>query len=162
MISDSKFIRLWLLTMLCIGCFFNHCLAIGWQELSENEIKDRGISVDWKFNADYECNDFKITLPSILFFEQLGDRNFVSASYKKVSNKIKGWQLNSKGTQIYLPYFNDNNNIHLKNICLGHQDLKNAYISLYYQGPEGTPPMIVLLNLSEYMRIQSIEKLDAQ
>lgn len=150
MTSNTKYNRFRLLTMLYLACFLNHCLAIGWQELSAEEIKNRGISVDRKFNTDYECSDFEIKLPTILFFDHLGNRTFVSASYKKVSNKIKGWQFNSKDTQIHLPHVKKNDYIHLKNICLSQQDFKHAYISLYYQGPEGTPSMIVLLNLFKY------------
>ncbi len=126
------------------------CFSIGWEEVTKDNIGKRGIFVNIEVDDLNACNHFKISLPQKLFYKDLGDREFGSASYIKVAEKKRGWQVTSEGTKIGLPYSTDNNYVRINTLCLSNYDLKTAYLSVVYNGPQGTIPMIVLLELGEY------------
>ncbi len=139
-----------IITFSLLFIFTNACFAIGWEEVSKENIEIRGISVDIKFNQSMGCNEFKISMPEQLFFKDLGGREFWTARYKVVQEKSRGWQLTSEGTQVILPSNTQNQLVKIEALCLSNTDLKTAYLSAVYGGPQGTPPMVILLDLGEY------------
>ena len=137
---------------LLLSLFANLCFSVAWEEISKQDIAKRGISVDVRLNENSGCYKFKILLPEIVVFNELGERRFWSAKYKVVAEQRLGWQLTSKGTQIDLPSMVDNQSVKIDSLCISNNDLENAYLSVIYGGPEGTPPMVIVLALKEYRR----------
>lgn len=140
--------RLGVLFLLLI--FSNMSLAVGWEEVSKDGTKERGISVSAENDQGMGCHKFKVSLPSVLNFNELGSRDFWSARFKVVSEKAKGWQLTSKGTQIVLPSQLKGQHVIIEAVCISASDLENSYISAVYGGPQGSPPMVILLHLGAY------------
>jgi hypothetical protein len=141
----KKFIAFFLLLL-----FSNMSFAVGWEELSKEDAQKRGIIVYSEFSQSMDCFKFIVTSPKTLHFGNLGNREFLTADYKSVHKKSRGWQLSSKGTQIKLPSELDGINIKISSLCLSESDSLSAYLSLNYAGPQGTPPMMILLDLSDY------------
>lgn len=130
--------------------FASVSFAVGWEEISSEDLEKRGISVFSEFNQSMGCYEFKVSLPKKLLFTELGEREFWSARYKVVLNKSRGWQLMSKGTQVILPFASENQIVKIKALCISNTDLETAYLSAVYGGPQGAPPMLILLNLGAY------------
>jgi hypothetical protein len=130
--------------------FSNMSFAIGWEEVSKDRAEERGISVSEENDQDMGCQNFKVSFPRVLNFNELGNRDFWSARYKMVSEKSKGWQLTSKGTQIVLPSQPKGQNVLIEGVCITASALENSYISAVYGGPQGTIPMVILLHLGTY------------
>lgn len=138
-----------LITLLMIACV-NISFAVGWEEITKENIVNREIVVDLKMNTNEGCNEVKVTLPKTTFFQYLGDRDFWTVSYKNIEEKTRGWQLTSKGTQIKLPSFTEGAHIKIEGICLSDDNLKTAYLSAHYLGPQGTVPMVILIKLGDF------------
>ncbi|BBM02522.1 hypothetical protein [Microbulbifer sp. GL-2] len=130
--------------------FASMSFAIGWEEVPREISEKRGISINSEPNQSGGCHKFRISLPSKLHFSELGERKFWSATYKVVSEKTRGWQLASKGTQVALPSRPDGRSVRIDGLCLSDSDLHSAYISTVYGGSQGISPMIILLNLDAY------------
>ena len=126
------------------------CLAVGWEEVPKVVAVEKGISVELSSNVYNGCSDIKISMPQTMSFYSLGEREFWNASYKDILDKSKGWQLTSKGTKIKLLSSTQDNIVVLAGLCLSDEDLKSAYISAIYGGPQGAPPIVVLIELVKY------------
>lgn len=125
-------------------------LAIGWEEISKDNAKKRRIFVSAENDQRMGCYNFKVLLPNVLNFNELGNLDFWSARYKVISERSKGWQLASKGTQIVLPSQPKGENVLIESVCISAKDLKNSYISAIYGGSQGRVPMLILLHLGAY------------
>jgi hypothetical protein len=135
---------------LAIILFSNICLAVGWEEISKETVKAFNIEVKIEFDDRYHCHKILAKFPIELMFSELGKRELWRVRYLKIEKKEKGWQLMPKGTQIDLPTTLESNHKKVGALCLSTEDLDFAHLSAVYVGTPGTPPMVVLINLSEF------------
>ncbi|MCO1335386.1 hypothetical protein MO867_13695 [Microbulbifer sp. OS29] len=131
--------------------FSNLCFALGWDELSKEAANARDIDVSVVFDDIKKCHEIKAKLPTRLTFEELGERELWSVRYRSIKEKDQGWQLIVKGTEITLPANSKSKPETSVLICLDETDLKHGYLSALYGGPQGNPPMVVLLKLSDFI-----------
>lgn len=136
-------------SILAISLLSNLCLAVGWEEVSKQTISTFNIKVKIEFDAQKNCYRVIAKLPVKLLFSEIGEREFWRVSYQKIEDKDKGWQLSPKGTQIELSTTKDGTHEKVGSLCLNSSDLNIAHLSAVYGGPSGTPPMVVIVNLSE-------------
>lgn len=127
--------------------FANTSYAVGWEEVPIDKAGEKGMSVNYEFNQVMGCQQFNISLPKKLLFKELGEREFASVKYRVVRDKIKGWQLNPKGTQVALSFSAAKQVVAVDSLCLSRGDLPSAYLSVLYGGPRGSPPIVILLHL---------------
>lgn len=139
-----------ILSTLTILLFSNLCLAVGWEEISKETVKAFNIDIKIELDDRNHCYKVLAELPLELMFGELGKRELWSVRYQKIEKKEKGWQLMPEGTQIELPTTQEGNHKKVGALCLSAEDLDFAHLSAVYGGPPGTPPMVVLINLSEF------------
>ena|GEM_PF-3800613 len=125
--------------------FLNNALAVGWEEVLPSEMESKGISIESEFQKFSACTSFKIKLPTNLFFENLGDREFYSARYVGMQGETVTFPLS--GTIVGLRAEHEDDGVVLKGVCVSSKDLDRAYISASYLGGQGTVPMVVYFKL---------------
>ncbi len=139
-----------ILSLLILIFSSNLTNAIGWDELSKESAIDRKIDISVVYDGSGACHKIEALLPTKIMFEELGARELWSVHYRTIKEKVRGWQLNSKGTEILLPTEARPNNQNIVSICLSDPDFMFGYLSAIYGGPQGTAPMVVLLKLSDF------------
>ncbi|GGZ96570.1 hypothetical protein GCM10008090_01010 [Arenicella chitinivorans] len=118
--------------------------------MSSESAKEAGIDIQVQKDGGVDCQRISARIPTNLVFVELGERHFTSVSYRKIETKGKGWQLMPQGTEIQVATTRVNETTDIGTLCLSKEDFVSAYLSILYVGKQGTPPMVVLLKLSEY------------
>ncbi|MFA0813322.1 hypothetical protein [Microbulbifer epialgicus] len=128
----------------------NVCFAVGWEELSIESANERKINIVISYNEKRYCHRVEVSLPSKIIFENIGERELWSVHYRTITERDKGWQLFPKGAEIILPVKSLTKNGNNISMCLSELDLRFGYLSVNYGGLAGSPPMIVLIKISDF------------
>ena len=131
--------------------FSSSVYAVGSREITRHNINEFDAKLEIKFSKFQECYKILATLPNEVTFKELGKREIWSASYEKINNQNIGWQIASKGTKIKVPLIEDEVYHTLGSVCLNKYDLDSGFLTVVYGGPQGTPPMVLVFKLVDFI-----------
>lgn len=139
---------LYLLTVLTL--FLSTSNAVGWVKLNKLKAIEFNFDINLEYDTQNQCHKVIVDLPLEIQFRDIGQRSLWKVNYKKIENKVIGWQLMSKGTEIELPILKGSSFSKIRHLCLSNEDLKTSYLSSYYVGAPGTPPMVMIISLIDF------------
>ena len=128
--------------------FSSACHSIGWEELNLKSANKRGIVISWEFVPGKGCYSVTAKFPNTLKFPELGLKSFSGIRLRTIPSKNRGWQLYSDGNEISVSSVKEENYEKMSYVCLTAEFMTNGYISATYW-QEATPPMVVIIPLSE-------------
>ncbi len=138
------------LSFLMLILFGGPCFAVGWHEITKENIGRSKIKLTFEEKYNNGCHRVNVLLPEIFVFEAIGKRIFSGVSLKKIVNKDKGWQITGKGSTIGLPTIRKGDKHEIPYLCLSKEDLKVISLSVWYETPQGSPPVVVIISQARY------------
>jgi len=124
---------------------------MGWHTITKENISESKINLNLEEDSYHGCYKVNVKFPEIFHFKDLGKRKFSSASLQKILNKEKGWRLTGKGSDIGLPTTQKGKQHEIPFLCLSKEDLEVSNLSAWYDAPPGSPPVVVIINLVDFL-----------